>query len=88
MEEEIFGAVKAAEYLGISYASVKHHLYYAHDLIPDMRIGNRLIFYKSTLDKFNKQKRKRGYQHERLETKSDSTYIQPLDRLREKKRGV
>ena len=57
---DIFGTVQAAEYLGISFPTLKYHIYYSKQLVPDQRIGGRLIFEKGTLDEFARTRRKAG----------------------------
>ena len=59
-EQPIFGTVEAAEYLEISFATLKHHIYNSGRLMPDRKVGGRLFFHKNTLDEFKLKKRKPG----------------------------
>lgn len=58
--DQIFGTAGAAIYLNIAHPTVKYHIYVAKNLKADMEIGGRLIFFKSTLDLFNSNKRSQG----------------------------
>ena len=52
----MYSTKEAAEYLGMTVAGIKYHLYVAKDLKPDKKIGQALVFLKSTLDEFKKRK--------------------------------
>jgi len=56
----IFNTIQAAEYLGISFPTIKHHIYHTKKLKADQKIGGRLFFQKETLDAFNENRRKPG----------------------------
>lgn len=56
---DIMGINEAAEYLGITVAGVKHHLYDVCDLEADDSISGVLIFYKESLDRWDEQVRRR-----------------------------
>ena len=58
--DEIYSSKQAAEYLGISFATLKHHIYNTEKLKADKVIGGRLFFTEETLDTFKKEKRSRG----------------------------
>jgi hypothetical protein len=47
-----FSTEQAAEYLGLSVPSVKHHVHNVGDLRPAGKIGAALIFTKAELDRF------------------------------------
>jgi len=59
-ESELYGTNEAAEYLGITVPTVKHHVHIVGDLVPDKKIGQALIFTRTTLDTFNANKRRPG----------------------------
>lgn len=49
---EGYTAVEAAEYLGVKYSWIRHHLFNTRLLVPDGKRGNKSIFSKKTLDAF------------------------------------
>ena len=63
---EIYSTVEAAEYLRLSVATVKYHLYVAKDLEADQKLAGRLVFTRDTLDQFNQAKRTPGAPRKRL----------------------
>lgn len=56
----IYSSREAAEYLGISFRTIRKHLYETKDLTPDTTIAGRLIFTKANLDAFNARRRPGG----------------------------
>jgi hypothetical protein len=46
----IYTVRQAAEYLGLTVPTIKHHIYVSHTLVPDGQIGHNVIFYQGTLD--------------------------------------
>ena len=46
----IYTVRQAAAYLGLAEATIKHHIYVSHTLVPDGSIGRSVIFYQGTLD--------------------------------------
>lgn len=57
----IYDTRQAAEYLGISLSTLKHHLYVAERLQPDGWVGGHLFFTQKTLDGFQESKPKPGW---------------------------
>ncbi len=57
--KQVFSTKEAAEYLKLSVASIKYHLYHARDLRGEP-FGNSLMFTKETLDQFKINKRPPG----------------------------
>jgi len=57
--KQVFSTKEAAEYLNLSVASVKYHLYHAKDLKGEP-FGNSLMFTKEDLDHFKVNKRPAG----------------------------
>jgi predicted transcriptional regulator len=55
-EKQTYSVKKAAEYLGITPATVRYHIYAGINLKPDGRKGHQIFFYKETLDKFKTRK--------------------------------
>lgn len=53
---------EAAEYLGLTKAGVKYHIYQSGELVPDPDISHPKLkqFYKSTLDAFKAKSHKPG----------------------------
>jgi len=60
MDEELLSTKEAAAYVGLSVQGLKHHLYQVKDLSADAKVGQTLIFRKSTLDAFLETKRSPG----------------------------
>ncbi len=57
--QEVFGTKAAADYLGVSYRTLKDLIYEADPpLVPDLRIGPNRVFYKSTLDAWREERAK------------------------------
>ena len=57
---KILSLKQATNFLGLSTATVKYHLYVARDLRPDGRFGRSLYFTCDSLDKFQARKRPSG----------------------------
>ncbi len=57
----VYDTRQAAEYLGISLSTLKHHLYVAERLQPDGWVGGHLFFTQKTLDGFQEIKPKPGW---------------------------
>ena len=57
---ELFSTEQAAEYLGLSVATVKYHIYESATLRADAKVGRTLVFTRETLDAFAASKRKPG----------------------------
>lgn len=60
MSERLFGTVEAAEYCGLTVAGLKWHIYVRKNLVPDLKVGQALVFRQSTLDAFNESRPKPG----------------------------
>lgn len=60
MTDELLSTNEAAEFLGLSVATVKYHIYTSKQLVPDAKIGKTLVFRRSTLEAFQKTKRGPG----------------------------
>ena len=56
----LYSTATAAEWLNLSVATVKYHLYVARDLKPDYILAGRLIFTEGTLQQFKANKRGPG----------------------------
>lgn len=54
--KQVFSTKEAAEYLKLSIASIRYHLYHTKDLKGEP-FGNSLMFTKETLDQFKINKR-------------------------------
>lgn len=59
MKKQIFSTRDAAQYLGITFNTMKYHIHYAKT-IKGERMGNSLIFTREQLDKFKANKRSPG----------------------------
>ena len=57
---ELYGTAEAAEYVGLSVAGFKYHLYVAEDLHPHRKIGRNLVFIREQLDRFQQARRGPG----------------------------
>ena len=53
-EMKLFSTIEAAEYLGKSVSTVRHHVYYSKRLHP-LRIGGTLVFTQEELDRFKRE---------------------------------
>ena len=53
--EKLYSTAEAAEYLGIVPSVLRYHIYTNRRLVPDLRLGRELGFYKSTLDTYAAQ---------------------------------
>lgn len=51
---------QAAEYLNVAVVTIKHHVYKTGNLKADYRIGRQLLFKRSTLDDFNRNRHPGG----------------------------
>jgi hypothetical protein len=59
-EKDLFSTAEAARYLGLSLATVKYHIHTMGNLKPDAKVGPALVFRRTTLDRFLKEKRGPG----------------------------
>lgn len=50
--EEGLSMKEAAEYLGLSFHGIRHHVFVSHRLVPDAKRGRFNVFFRSTLDAF------------------------------------
>lgn len=58
-EKQIYSTREAAEYLGVSFDTMKYYIHYAKT-IEGERMGNSLMFTRSQLDEFHATKRSSG----------------------------
>ena len=56
---KLYSTAEAAEYLDLSLAAIKYHIYRARTLKAH-RVGNSLVFTQEQLDEFNKTRRPPG----------------------------
>lgn len=59
MKKALFSTTEAAEYLNLSLAAIKYHIYQAKSLSGQL-IGNSLVFTKDQLDQFKLVRRPQG----------------------------
>ena len=57
---KLYGTEKAAEYLGMSLAALKYHIYVAHNISPHQKIGKALVFTQEQLNEFQSTRRGPG----------------------------
>lgn len=57
--KQIFSTREAAEYLGISFNTMKYHIHYAKT-VEGQKVGNSLMFTRDQLDEFKVNKRPQG----------------------------
>jgi excisionase family DNA binding protein len=57
--QRVYSTEQAAEYLGVSVPTVKHHVHNLKDLAGD-KVGPTLYFTQDELDRFKAQRRPRG----------------------------
>lgn len=53
-KNELYSSKQACAYLGMDFSLFRYHVYEKKHLKPDLRIGNNVVFRKSTLDEFKR----------------------------------
>lgn len=73
--ERIYSTREAAEYVGLSIFTLRHHIFERGDLIADTKKGNRLLFTRQTLDRWKKTRLSGGRPRKpKSELKPESLY--------------
>lgn len=60
MPDDLLTIREAADYLGLSVAGVKHHLYVSRLLVADGKFGTQVALRRATLDAFRREPSHRG----------------------------